>query len=285
MSLWNIVVSLPQAEMAMEQSRGAIKELPDNYWSELASSKAQFVSEGDQEAAKAIWVLETIGRAQDTFIRAFAMLRSEEFKAAWDSFDRTDAELGFLERHFVDEQQDFGIEHMNIHVQQFISVFPYRWGISPAFIYKAITCSICGERITVRSKCGHTLGEIYDGEMCVRQIESLEIIHVAIADPPAQRYSVFDLEPGIPGFEPVRFLARALRTPWDGWSVRKEERRTHHPLFKGLEPSDMCGCASGKRYDECCMKSETVFPHFDFRFEHDPPPDTPRIVVRRVPRQ
>ena len=288
MNLRDIIDSprlLPSAALAMQQPLGATEELPEGYWAALTTIKAQAVVNEDQETAKAVWVLETIGRAQDAFIRAFALLSAERFKEAWDTFDRAEIQIDSLVRHFGDDLDEFGIEHISKYVPQFLSLFPYKWGVSPAFVKEVVTCSICSERITLRSDCGHVVGEIYNGEMCVRLVEKAELLHVALVECPSQRYSVFEIEEDHPGFEPVRFLAHALRTPWDRWSVKKEERRTHHPLFKDLEPSDMCECASGKSYAECCMNSETVFPHFDFTFEHEPPPDIPRFTVRRARRR
>ena len=271
---------LPAAERARKQPRHSSHVLPEWYWTSLAAGKEQAVARGDEESAKAAWALETIGRTQDAFVSAFTMLRREEFKEAWDSLDRAEVELSFVERHFTDEHDEFGLRHIGIYVPRFLSILPYKWGLSPAYVHKKVVCGVCGSRITLRSDCGHVVGEIYDGEMCTRQVGEAELLHIAFVESPAQRYSVIDLDTAHPGFEPARFLVTGLRSPWDRWFVEKEERRAYHPVFKNTGRNEPCPCASGKKYKRCCLLSETVFPHFEFRFEHDPPPELPRLVVR-----
>ena len=212
-------------------------------------------------------------------MEAFNSARGGAFKAAWDSFDEADGHLNSVERHFAGDGGAFGLRHMRIHIPRFQSLFPYQWGVSPAFLYKRIVCSVCRARITLRSNCGHVSGEIYDGEMCVRVIEKAEILHISLVESPAQRYSVVDLDPDSPGFGPVRYVFNALRSPWDAWTVRREERRDRHPLFRSLGRNDPCPCASGRKYKRCCLHSETVFPHFEFGFAHHPPEEMKGLFV------
>ena len=270
----------PAAQIARKQPLGGFDLLPERYWTSLATAKARAVQAGDQETAKSAWVLETIGRAQDAFVQAFNSARERKFKAAWDSLHRSASELRFVERHYADEEDDFGLRHMRVHIPQFQSLFPYRWGLSPAFLRKRVECSVCGQRITLRSDCGHVTGEVYDGEMCIRRITEAEMLHVALVDTPAQPYSVIELDTSRPDFLPVQYLLRALRSPWHAWAVSREERRAHHPLFKNLGRNEPCPCASGKKYKHCCLTSVTVFPHFEFSLAHPPPSGIQGIVLR-----
>lgn len=269
----------PAAQIAREQPLGGFDLLPEWYWTSLAAAKARAVQAGDQETAKAAWVLETIGRAQDAFVQTFHFARGGEFKAAWDFLHRAATELHFVEQHYADEADEFGLRHLRVHIPQFQSLLPYRWGLSPAFLHKRVECSVCSQRITLRSDCGHVTGEIYDGEMCIRRITDIEILHVALVDSPAQPYSVIELDTSRPDFLPVRYLFQALRSPWHRWAVSREERRAYHPLFQNLERNDPCACASGKKYKHCCLTSERVFPHFEFSFEHPPPPGMQGLIV------
>ena len=270
----------PAAQIAWEQPLGGFDLLPERYWTMLAAAKARAVQTGDQQTAKAAWVLETIGRAQDAFVGAFSSARDGEFKAAWDSLHRSASELSCVEQHYADDEDDFGLRHLRVHIPQFQSLFPYRWGLSPAFLRKRMECSICGQRITLRSDCGHVNGEIYDGKMCIRVITEAEFLHVALVDTPTQPYSVIELDTTRPDFLPVRYLLRALRSPWHAWAVSREERRAHHPLFQNLGRNERCPCASGRKYKHCCLTSETVFPHFQFALAHPPPSGIQGIVLR-----
>ena len=174
-----------------------------------------------------------------------------------------------MNRHFSDEDDEFGIEHIRTHSRQFQELYPYTMGISPAYVIEEMCCSICNMKVTLRSRCGHKVGEIYDGEMCSRIILKAKMLHVSIVDSPAQKSSViFPYENNDTRLVLVKSVVDALKSPWHSWSYQKEERRQYHPAYQGTEPNDDCPCGSNRRYSSCCLNNETVFPHFQFSLEH-----------------
>ena len=258
--------------------------LPSEYWQNLSQLKKEAVDTGDQLTAKAVWSLETAGRIQDHFISAFKLIRSEDCEKAWQQLDRCATELIFLDKHlsFDEENDEFGLEYIRVQTKQIQELYLLTWGASPAFIYKKVRCSICGAKITLRSECGHISGEIYDGEMCGSVVEGIEILHIALVENPAQKYSVFfpdgndnDL------LEPVKFLGRHLKTPWQRWSCYKETRRQYHPVFKDVGRNDSCPCGSERKYKRCCFGNEESFPHFQFTFEEGSATALPSLEVHR----
>ena len=237
--------------------------LHPGYWQSLAQLKSKAVISKDQLTAKAIWCLETIGRIQDHFVSAFLHLKTSEFKEAWDQFERCEIETSFLDRHFIEEHGEFGIEYIRTHTRQFQELFPFTAGISPAFLYEDVRCSICDTRIGLRSGCEHIVDKIYDGEMAARVIHKAKMLHISIVDNLVQKYSViFPNGNDDPRFKPINELVNRLGAPWRRWGFEKEERRDVHPAFRKVGRNDHCPCGSSRKYKRCCLNNEKVFPHY-----------------------
>ena len=75
---------------------------------------------------------------------------------------------------------------------------------------------------------------IYDGEMCVRVVKEAHLLHVAVVDNPAQRFSVFFLTRKNFDARKIQELVIRLDTPWHGWSLTKEDRKPITLHFKIL---------------------------------------------------
>ena len=242
--------------------------LPQTFWQSLRDKKAEASTHCDHSASKLAWCLETIGRIQDHFLSAFLAIGKSDFMTAWNELDRCEIELSFLDRHFSEEDDEFGIEHIRIHSRQFQELYPYTMGLSPAYVIEEMNCSICNGKFTLRNSCGHKVGEIYNGEMCSRKISTIKILHVSIVDSPAQKSSmIFPYGNNDRRLFLVKSIVDALKSPWHAWAYEKEERRRYHPAYQGVEPNGDCPCGSALRYSSCCSNKETVFPHFQFSLE------------------
>ena len=237
--------------------------IPQEVWSSLSDAKELAASENNQLTAKALWCLEQIGQIQDSFVDAFNSIRDGKYKEGWDGLERCENHLKSLDRHLTEEDGEFGLEHVRKHVEQFQELFPVKWGFSPGILYKEVRCSICDARIGLREGCEHRNGEIYSGEMCARVVKAAQILHVALVDNPAQKFSViFPDEEKNDTLEKIQELSIQLETPWLGWSLTREDRRTHHPAFRGIGRNDRCPCGSEKKFKRCCSNKERVYPHF-----------------------
>ena len=205
----------------------------------LSQLKSDAVSINDQLTAKAVWCLETIGRIQNHFETSILDISAGEFISAWNGLERCEIEIYFLDRHFTEEAGEFGVEHVRVHTSQFQDFFPFKWGISPAYLHQEVRCTICDAEWTLRNRCNHKIGEIYNGEQCGKKICKFKILHVAIVDRPAQKYSVIAPNGNDDyRFNLVKYVADGLKSPWACWSYHKEERRKHHPLFVGIGRND-----------------------------------------------
>ena len=243
--------------------RRIAESLQPDFWNRLSELKDKAVNANDQVAAKAIWCMETIGRIQDHFVSAFVHMRLSEFKEAWDQLERCETEMSFLNKHFEDRSDEFGMEFVRKHTKQFQELYPYSWGVSPAYIKEEVRCSICESNIVLRGGCSHKVGDIYDGEMASRRIVKAKLLHISLVDNPVQKYSViFPNGNDYARLKPINELASRLGSPWRSWEFQKEERRGHNPAFRHVGRNDACPCGSSLKYKRCCLQKEWVFPHY-----------------------
>ena len=237
--------------------------IPLSFWEELSCLKHEAVVSGNQLSAKATWCLEAIGKVQENFVRSFKYMSSGDFKEGWDLLERCQNEIHFLDRHFTEQTNEFGIEHVRIHVGRFQDLFPFELGYSPAFLHKIIRCSTCGLQLSLRNRCTHIIGEIYDGEMCHNVIEQTKILHLSLVDKPRHKYAVIFPE----GNDDTRLahlkdLVCSLGTPWRCWGYTQETRRAYPKKDSQVGRNEPCPCGSNRKYKSCCLSKETVSHHF-----------------------
>lgn len=246
--------------------------LPTTFWDSAKDLKRKAVDANDQITAKAIWCLETIGKAQDVLVGAYTAMASRDYREAWSKLEQSEIHISFLDRHFTEKRKEFGIEHCRKHISQFQDLFQLKLGFSPGMIYKEMECTICGAKVELRRSCGHRVGEIYDGRQCGRKITKVEMLEVSLTDRPFHKYSVIFPPPEQHDhhFGMIRFVATGLRSPWHAWQYTKEERREHHPIFKDVGPDEQCPCGSGSDYKDCCLAKEDVMPHYWISFDYAP---------------
>lgn len=164
---------------------------------------------------------------------AFNAICEGEFKESWDTLEKCENAIRGLDWHFTEAENEFGIEYVRKHTKQFQELFPLKWGVSLGLLIKEARCSICDSKLTLRYECTHELGEIYDGEECLKVISDFELLHVALVDNPVQKVTMFfPDEDKNHIFDKIQEIAIFLGSPWRRWSSTREERRTHHPAFK-----------------------------------------------------
>ena len=269
--------------LRMYREHSSSRVLPEEYRQLLSQLKREAANNNDPMTAKAVWCLETIDRIQGHFLSAFSHIRSEACIAAWTDLESCEIQISFLDLHFTENSREFGIEHARAHTKQLQELYLMEYGISPGFLKQEVRCSICDTRLTLRSRCSHQKGEIYDGQKCGRIVKKMEFLHSVLVKNPAQKFSVVfpngndDLRLHL-----VKFLGQTLSSPWDSWSYNKETRKEFHPLFKDLDGSDPCPCDSGQEYKRCCFGKEERFPHFQFNFEGQTLIEPPSLEVHKL---
>lgn len=257
-----------------EQSVTRIKQL-------LSEVKQELVVQGNQAGAKTIWCYEQILKIQNQYLDAFQKLKSEKFYDGWCSLERVEIEQNCLHRHLSIKDDEYMLRFIEKHTQQLQTLFPYKYFISPGMLIPEAECSICHKRRSIRKFCGHILGDIYDGEMCVRHVKNASLLEVSLVQNPAQKYSVLFSTDSKTGdkvdhydYSLVRYVTAGLRKPFDGWDMEWTKSRHPHSRYRHLGRNDQCPCESGKKYKKCCLNETGVLrPHLEIKFLV-PPPET-----------
>lgn len=253
----------------------------------LRTLKAEAVVAGDQELAKQLWCYEQILRIQCDYLKSFQQMKGAQYYDAWCTLEQVEIKIGFLEKHFnISINNDlFKVSFIKTQVERFQALYPYRLFSSPGMLVIEKRCSICNAVITLRSDCGHLPGEIYDGEMCGREITDAQLLEVSLVTRPFKKSAVMFIIDQQSGrskdqydYSLVNYVVRGLQDPFHGWSADWTTTRHPHSKYKNLGRNDTCPCESRKKYKNCCLRESGVLrPHLNITFEVAPPPDMPAI--------
>jgi hypothetical protein len=119
--------------------------------------------------------------------------------------------------------------------------------------------------ISIRKRCGHVVGEIYDGELCSRVIRPAAILEISLVENPVHKANVMFLtDPKTHerrdhyDYSLLSAVVAQLRSPCDRWSSEWSRCRAPHSKFKHVGRNDKCPCRSGKKYKACCLPHDGV---------------------------
>jgi hypothetical protein len=243
---------------------------------DLGEHKKAAVAAGDQPLAKHIWCLEHTIEAQQLFLKAYRQLQDRAYFDAWCTLEQVELALGRLRPHFDAEWQHYRLAYMEKIVLGLQSLFPYKIFMSPELLEEEKLCSICNKPVTIRNPCGHKVGEVYDGQYCVRSVTKFRVLGAAMVKNPVQKYSVpfyVDQQTGKTqdcyNYISIEHLVKRWPSPWADWNVKWTKRLHPKSKFGQLGRNDMCPCESQKKYKKCCLSLNGIMrPHavFDFTY-------------------
>jgi len=245
----------------------------------LKKIKGKALKENNQEEAKRIWCFQQTLKIQENYLIAYRQMKHGYFYEAWCTLEQCELSSGFLSSHFSICDDEYLLNFINKHVEQYQSLFPYGMFFSPEILVKEKKCNICRKRVSIRKPCGHEVGEIYNGEMCGRLVENIEFLGISFVKSPVQKYSVLFMTDQKTGkkvdhysYSLIRYLIKRLQSPFDSWDVHWTKRRHPHSKFKYVGRNDKCPCGSEEKYKNCClMESGVLMPHCIFTFSVPPP--------------
>lgn len=252
----------------------------------LAAEKKKAVQSGDENLGKHVWCLEQVLDIQNNYLKAFQQIKGGNYYSGWLSLERAEIALGFLRPHFAESFSEYQLNFIEDQVPRWQGIYPYKYFISPEILEHEKRCTICDQPVSIRSPCGHRVGEVYNGELCLRRVTKADFLGMAIAvEKPVQKYSVVFLKDSEISkhrdhynYNIVRFVAERLRGPFDSWSYTWTKKRHPHERYAHIGPSKPCPCESGRVYQECCFHEPGVLrPHLDVRFSIPPPDDLPTL--------
>lgn len=254
--------------------------------SALAKIKHQANVSNDEALAKWCWTREEAITAHQLYREAFRQIKGGQSYGGWCTLEKAEITLKFARPHIGDDEwRAFGLEFVIRQIQHWQSVFPYKIFASPEIVHHEKLCSICKNVLSLRSGCGHRKGEVYQGELCHHVITKPELLSVSFVTKPVQKYSVaFAHDPSTGkhrdqyNYAVVQYVARGLRTPYDGWAPHLTTARHPHSRYKHIGRNGACPCESGRKYKICCLSESGVLrPHMDIEFEVMPEAGFPEV--------
>lgn len=250
----------------------------------IKEHKVAAVAARNEGLAKELWCLEQTLEIQAKFLRAFDNLQHGNFYGAWSELEQVEITFRFLDPHLKDPPAGFRLDFFREKTKQLQGLFPYRFFFSPEIIEHEKKCNICGAIVSIRNGCGHRVGEVYGGELCIRIVTKMSVVGMAIVTAPVQKYSVLfvvDPETGSSdhhNYSLLQYVMRRIRSPFDAWTYTWTKRLHSHSLFSGLGQGDSCPCKSGQTYGDCCAKAPGVMlNHCEFTFDFVLPDDLLKI--------
>jgi hypothetical protein len=238
----------------------------------LLDLKREEVIKGSEDKAKQIWCFEQIYKITNHYLTAFNQIQEKEFFKAWCELDRADIALTFLRKHFDYTHNKYRLELIEKHTRNLQRLFPYQYFMSRETIVKKWYCSICNKQISLRKSCGHKVGEIYNGEHCLRVAGDIEFLAIAIVTDPFDKYTVIFPEGLEYNYTMLENLFSYLEHPFENWDLKIFKKIK--PEYENLGKNRMCICKSGKKYKMCCMKSsENLYDHYHIIFYEKNPED------------
>lgn len=205
----------------------------------------------DEEQADYCWCLGQIYKVQKGFVFAINALKAQKYEDAWNTFDRIDIDLSYLENNFniAQEYDKYHLIFIGRMIKEYQKLFPYCHFLSRECIIKAEECSICGKLISLRHPCGHKVGKLYMGELCLRKVTDIEFKALSIVTDPFDKYAYIQLPDQEYNYGMLEHLMTEIDQPYDDFSI--ETIRVQNPKYKGIERNALCPCGSGRKYKKC----------------------------------
>lgn len=238
----------------------------------LKKTKEEAAAKGHEETANRYWrELEAL-ELNALYINAFDKIKRKKYRDAWVELEQCEIKCKFIQTNsdpqFLERAR---IGFISEKVEKLQSLYPYCLFASPEFIVGHHACSICGHRITPRSRCEHKKGKIYNGELCVHIVHDLEFRGISLVANPVQKYSVLHNDETL-NFSLLDHLFEVLEDPFEEWDARWTTKAFSIEQFSNVDPDSHCPCGSKKSFESCCIeKDEVILPHVDFVFSREIP--------------
>lgn len=244
-------------------------QLDDCVEEEIENYRLKAIEIRDESNANYFWCLSQIFKIQKMFLSSISFLKNQKFENAWNSLEQIDIAIGYLENNF-DVAQGNDKYHMAFIgkiVLEYQKLFPYQYFFSRESIIKSEICTICGKPISLRYPCGHKVGKLYMGELCLRKVTDIEFKAISIVSDPFDKYAFVRLPDREYNYGMLCMLMAEIRSPYDDFCV--EIIKVRKPNYQGIGRNDSCPCGSGKKYKKCHEGTEDeLMDHYIVRMKN-----------------
>lgn len=258
----------------MIKSRPAIdlvdQEEVNSALTQLTEAKHAASADAEEEKANQLWRDIQVLKIASTFVAAIKNIKQKKYRDAWCELEQCEIACKFLgENSSTAFFQESGARFIETYTGKWQSLFPYCVFASPAMVVGYYSCSICNHKIRPRSRCQHTKGRLYNGEICTHQAHELEILEISIVSKPVQKYSVMHNDETL-DFSLLEYLCSHIESPFDEWDAHWTTKKFPRARFGSLSENQNCPCQSGCLFGQCCSnKAEIEIPHVDFALRND----------------
>lgn len=225
--------------------------LDSNIEEQIENLRLEAIYDKNETQANYFWCLRQIYKIQNGFVSAIQALKDKKYEDAWLTFDCVDIALSNLEGNFdVGQDNDrYHLVFIGRMIKEYQTLFPYHYFFSRENIIKAEKCTICGKPISLRHPCGHKVGKLYMGELCLREVTDMELKAVSLVTDPFDKYAFVKMDGQDYNYGMLEQLMPEINSPYDDFHI--DTIKVKKPEFKNIGRNTQCPCGSGKKYKRC----------------------------------
>jgi len=225
------------------------------------------------------WYLGAYASVISLYLQAMREMAQRKFFEAWCTLERVEISLNDLKKNAGYALSDLKIDLFQELVTRWQSTYPYSVFLSPEFHIGHETCSICSQRISPHSHCGHRIGRVYGGRICYRIARDMKVVGMSLVHTPVQKYSVVHPWKNDPDrHNLVEYVFRLIGHPFSHWDLEWTYRFEVHPLE--FSDGNACPCGSALVYSSCCKARPGIRRrHVQVLLDQMPSPDIPLLVL------
>lgn len=235
----------------------------------LNEEKRTAQTDGDKPCANYLWALEQLVEIHKQFVGMYTLLRLAKYYEAWCVAAKVEISLHFLSSNSTEVFET--VKDLGAMVGQLQSLYPYRVFASYVMEIKKEACTICGRERSIKHFCGHRVGRVYNGDLCLNEVKEASFKGVDIVENPVNKYSV--LFPSVDGKQKDHYdytliagLMNYWSRPFQHWSYEIKNIFKCPDEFPDLHDDDSCPCGSAQTYAECCKGNIKGIRHRIYRF-------------------
>ena len=148
--------------------------------SKIAALKTEMVELQDEDAANCLLSLSLAAQALSCELKMWIALKDDDAALAWYSLvDAQSCASNAI--HGISAHLEGHVERLEVLERL---LFPPTAFMSAGMVVQESHCSICGCEY---GDCDHVKGEVYMGEMCVREITRLDLREISVVPQPANK--------------------------------------------------------------------------------------------------
>lgn len=237
------------------------------YFKKCFQLKKQYIISVKEELSKKCLLYESVIRIQYNYLKLYKLILKDKHENAWSYIIDIENELNLIKPYLFEDFSKYKLDSIEDKITKIQTLFPYKLFFSAGYTVENYKCSICGKTITLRNRCEHKKGNIYNGRWCywIKQ-NIINFDHVAVVFNPKNKKCIpTNINGERLDFSLVNELVTHLHKPYLNWDLKWTKIRHPHDFFKDVKGTDNCPCDSGLLYKDCCLKEHGVLrPHVEF---------------------